>query len=45
VLAVVALVHNMEPGPWVTGGLCAIGCYVLAAGAFRADAADVADGA
>jgi phosphatidylcholine synthase len=45
VLAMVALVRNMEPGPWITGGLCAIACYVVIAGAFRSDAADVADGA
>ncbi len=36
VLAMVALVRNMEPGAWVTGALCAIGCYVFIVGAFRA---------
>jgi hypothetical protein len=25
----------MTPGPWIAGGLVAIGLYVLAAGAFR----------
>ena len=25
----------MMPGPWITGGLVAIGLYVLAAGVFR----------
>jgi phosphatidylcholine synthase len=40
VLAVIALVRHMAPGPWVAGGLCAVGCYVLVAGAFRADAPD-----
>jgi phosphatidylcholine synthase len=35
VLAVVALARNMEPGPWVTGALCAIGCYVFLVGALR----------
>jgi phosphatidylcholine synthase len=35
VLGLVALVDDMTPGPWITGGLVAIGLYVLAAGAFR----------
>jgi len=35
-LAVVALVRNLEPGLWVTGALCAIGCYVFVVGTFRA---------
>jgi phosphatidylcholine synthase len=35
VLGAVALAHDMRPGPWVTGGLVAIGLYVLAAGVFR----------
>ena len=35
VLAVVAIVRDMAPGPWVTGALCLIGVYVCAAGAFR----------
>jgi phosphatidylcholine synthase len=34
-LALVALARDLAPGPWVTGGLCAIGLYVLAAGVFR----------
>ena len=35
VLALVALARDLAPGPWVTGGLVAIGLYVLAAGVFR----------
>jgi phosphatidylcholine synthase len=35
VLAVVTLLRDMTPGPWVTAALCAIGVYVLAAGALR----------
>jgi phosphatidylcholine synthase len=35
VLAVIALIDDMAPGPWITGGLCAIGLYVVAAGIFR----------
>jgi phosphatidylcholine synthase len=42
VLAVIALVRHMTPGPWVVGGLCAIGGYVLIIGAFRADESDEA---
>jgi len=39
-LGAVALARDMMPGPWITGGLVAIGLYVLAAGVFRrADAA------
>jgi phosphatidylcholine synthase len=34
-LGFVALVRDLAPGPWVTGGLVAIGLYVLAAGIFR----------
>jgi phosphatidylcholine synthase len=34
VLGFVALVRDLAPGPWVTGGLCAIGLYVLSAGIF-----------
>jgi phosphatidylcholine synthase len=34
VLGLVALARDLTPGPWVTGGLCAIGLYVLAIGAF-----------
>ena len=34
-LALVALARDLAPGPWVTGGLVAIGLYVLAAGVFR----------
>jgi phosphatidylcholine synthase len=40
VLAMIALVRNMEPGPWIKAGLCAIGAYVFIAGAFRGNAAD-----
>jgi phosphatidylcholine synthase len=39
VLAAIALVRDMAPGAWVTGALCAIGCYVFVAGTFRGDAA------
>ena len=40
-LALIALVRDLAPGPWVTGGLVAIGLYVLAAGVFRsADSGD-----
>jgi phosphatidylcholine synthase len=35
VLALVALARDLAPGPWITGGLVAIGLYVLAAGVFR----------
>jgi phosphatidylcholine synthase len=34
-LAVVALIRDMSPGPWVTGALCAIGLYFLGAGLLR----------
>ena len=34
-LGLVALARDMAPGSWVSGGLCAIGLYVLAAGVFR----------
>ena len=34
-LGLVALARDMAPGIWVSGGLCAIGLYVLAAGVFR----------
>jgi phosphatidylcholine synthase len=34
-LAAVAVARDMTPGPWVTGALCAIGLYVVAAGIFR----------
>jgi phosphatidylcholine synthase len=34
-LGLVALIDDMAPGPWITGGLVAIGLYVLAAGVFR----------
>jgi phosphatidylcholine synthase len=43
VLAVIALARHMAPGAWVTGGLCAIGCYVFAVGVLRAND-DRADG-
>ena len=35
VLAIVALLHDMAPDGWVTGGLCAIGLDVVAAGLLR----------
>jgi phosphatidylcholine synthase len=35
VLIVVALARDLAPGPWVTGGLCAICLYLLAAGLLR----------
>jgi phosphatidylcholine synthase len=35
VLAAVTLTRDMMPGPWITGGLVAIGLYVVAAGVFR----------
>ena len=34
-LAAFALVRDMTPGPWVTGALCAIALYFLAAGLLR----------
>ena len=34
-LAVIALVRDMSPGPWVTGALCAIALYFLGAGLLR----------
>jgi phosphatidylcholine synthase len=34
-LALVALLRDLAPGPSITGGLVAIGLYVLAAGVFR----------
>jgi phosphatidylcholine synthase len=34
-LGLVTLTRDMMPGPWITGGLVAIGLYVLAAGIFR----------
>jgi len=34
-LAVVALLRDMSPGPWVTGVLCAIALYFLGAGLLR----------
>jgi phosphatidylcholine synthase len=40
VLAVVTLARDMAPGPWVTGALCAIGLYVVAAGILRRDDPD-----
>jgi len=40
VLGLVALTRDLAPGPWVTGGLCAVGLYVLAAGIFRHADAD-----
>ncbi len=40
VLAVIAIVRDMTPGPWVTGGLCLIALYFLAAGLMRRGPAD-----
>jgi phosphatidylcholine synthase len=37
-LALVAVIRNLSPGPWVSGGLCAIGLYFLAAGLLRRSA-------
>jgi len=34
-LAVVALLRDMSPGPWVTGALCAVALYFLGAGLLR----------
>jgi len=34
-LIVIALVRDLAPGPWVTGALCLIGAYFLAAGLLR----------
>src|SRR5437588_3264336 len=35
VLAFVAVLRDMMPGPWITGGLCAIALYFLGAGLLR----------
>jgi phosphatidylcholine synthase len=35
VLTIAALASDMEPGPWVTAALCAIGLYFVGAGLFR----------
>ena len=35
VLAFVALVRDMMPGPWITAGLCAIAVYFLTIGLLR----------
>jgi phosphatidylcholine synthase len=32
VLAVIALVHDLDPGPWVAGGLVVIALYLIAVG-------------
>jgi phosphatidylcholine synthase len=34
-LAVVTLMRDMAPGPWVTGALCSIAVYVVAVGIFH----------
>jgi phosphatidylcholine synthase len=44
VLIVVAIVRDLSPGPWVTGGLCAICLYFLVAGLWRRQS-DAPDGA
>jgi phosphatidylcholine synthase len=35
VLAIVAIVRDMAPGPWVTGAMCAIALYFVGAGLLR----------
>lgn len=35
VLALITLARDMAPGPWITGGLCAIAVYVVGAGVLR----------
>jgi phosphatidylcholine synthase len=35
ILALIALARDMAPGPWVTGGLCAIAVGLVAAGLMR----------
>jgi len=37
VLAFVALIRDMMPGPWITGALCVIALYFLGAGFLRKD--------
>ena len=37
VLAFVALIRDMMPGPWITGALCVIALYFLGAGILRKD--------
>jgi phosphatidylcholine synthase len=32
ILALIALWHNLDPGPWVTGGVVAIGLYFISVG-------------
>jgi phosphatidylcholine synthase len=44
VLIVVAIARDLAPGPWVSGGLCAIGLYFFIAGLWRRSDAP-ADGA
>jgi hypothetical protein len=39
VLALITIVRDMSPGPYVTGALCVIGLDVLGAGALRRPAA------
>jgi hypothetical protein len=31
-LALIALLHDLAPGPWVAGGLVVLGLYFLALG-------------
>jgi phosphatidylcholine synthase len=45
VLIVVAIARDLAPGPWVTGGLCAIFVYFLVAGLWRRRSDAPADGA
>ncbi len=35
VLALITLARDMAPGPWITGGLCAIAVYIVGAGVLR----------
>jgi hypothetical protein len=31
-LAIVTLVHDLDPGPWIAGGIAALGLYFLMVG-------------
>jgi hypothetical protein len=35
VLAFLAVIRDMMPGPWITGALCVIALYFLGAGVLR----------
>jgi phosphatidylcholine synthase len=41
-LAMIALGYGLNPGPWVTAGLCAIGIYFVAAGLLQSRSAGIA---